>query len=84
MSVTLSEPEIYFLRALVERGGLNVKPPPLRTDPYDLYREDDRARQKCRKAGLAHPVKPGSPFWSITPLAAKPSTAWRPGNDHRD
>lgn len=67
MSTNLSEPEVYFLRALVERGGNGVRPPPLRTEPVDLYREDDRARQKCRKAGLACPVKPGSPFWSITP-----------------
>jgi hypothetical protein len=68
MREKLSEPERYFLRALFERGGADrgVRPPPLRTEPYELYRIDDRARQRCRKAGWAVPILPGSPLWTLT------------------
>ena len=68
MAEKLNEPERYFLQALWELGAADrgVRPPPLRTEPYELYRIDDRARQRCRKAGWATPLLPGSALWTLT------------------
>lgn len=64
----LSEAERFFLQELLERGASDsgVRPPALRTQPYEQYRIDDRARQRCRKAGWATPILKGSPLWTLT------------------